>query len=93
MRAESALTGVSFLLTLCRPLAGDGAVPVYLLKMARGLGAMRRAGVARAGSFGAALSRYLLTQREEVFDGNPPDRSGRRRRGKSDPLDAQNATR
>lgn len=36
------------------------------------LGAMRRAGAERAGSFGAAVSRYLLTQRVELFDGTGP---------------------
>ncbi|WP_234392219.1 IS110 family transposase [Streptomyces sp. WM6378] len=64
-----------------------------LLKWARRLGTVRRAGVEGTGSYGAALSRYLLTQRVEVFDVNRPDRTERRRRGKSDPLDAQNAAR
>ncbi|MFI5519961.1 IS110 family transposase [Streptomyces platensis] len=64
-----------------------------LLEWARGLGAVRWAGVEGTGSFGAALSRYLLAQGVEVFDVNRPDRTDRRRRGKSDPLDAQNAAR
>ncbi|MGW1374149.1 hypothetical protein ACWD6P_07710 [Streptomyces sp. NPDC002446] len=38
-------------------------------------------------SFGAALSRYLLAQGGEVFDLNRSDRSDRRRRGKSDPVE------
>ncbi|MFD9541920.1 hypothetical protein [Streptomyces sp. NPDC060022] len=42
------------------------------------------------GSFGAALSRYLLTLGVEVLDVSLPDR---RQRGKSDWLDAQNAAR
>jgi transposase len=45
------------------------------------------------GSFGASLSRYLLAQGIDVFDVNRMDRADRRRRGKSDPLDAQNAAR
>ncbi|MFI0806896.1 IS110 family transposase [Streptomyces echinatus] len=45
------------------------------------------------GSFGAALSRYLLAQGVHVFDVNRFDRTDRRRRGKSDPLDAENAAR
>jgi transposase len=57
------------------------------------LGTVRRAGVEGTGSFGAALSRYLLTQGVEVLDVNRPDRTDRRQRGKSDPLDAQNAAR
>ncbi len=57
-----------------------------LLKWARGMGTVRRAGVEGTGSFGAALSRYLLAQGVEVFDVNRPDRTDRRQRGKSDPL-------
>ncbi|WP_079065844.1 IS110 family transposase [Streptomyces olivochromogenes] len=64
-----------------------------LLKWARKLGAVRRAGVEGTGSYGASLSRYLLTQGIDVFDVNRMDRADRRRRGKSDPLDAQNAAR
>ncbi|WP_225859478.1 IS110 family transposase [Streptomyces albicerus] len=64
-----------------------------LLKWARKLGAVRRAGVEGTGSFGASLSRYLLAQGIDVFDVNWMDRADRRRRGKSDPLDAQNAAR
>ncbi|MFJ5801535.1 IS110 family transposase [Streptomyces decoyicus] len=64
-----------------------------LLKWARGMGTVRRAGVEGTGSFGAALSRYLLAQGVEVFDVNRPDRTDRRQRGTSDPLDAQNAAR
>lgn len=47
--------------------------------------------VGGAGSYGAALSRYLLAQHVEVSDMNRPDRAARRRRGKSDPVDAQAA--
>nr|WP_246655318.1 IS110 family transposase [Streptomyces decoyicus] len=64
-----------------------------LLQWASGLGTVRRAGLEGTGSFGAALSRYLLTQGVEVFDVNRPDRTDRRQRGKSVPLDAQNAAR
>ncbi|GHD78208.1 IS110 family transposase [Streptomyces mirabilis] len=60
-----------------------------LLTWARGLGTVRRAVVEGTGSFGAALSRYLLAQQVEVFDVNWPDWSDRRRRGKSDAADAQ----
>jgi transposase len=64
-----------------------------LLAWAGGWGTVRQAGVEGTGSFGAALSRYLLTQGVEVFEVNRPDRTDRRLRGKSDPLDAQNAAR
>ncbi|WP_245238377.1 IS110 family transposase [Streptomyces roseochromogenus] len=64
-----------------------------LLKPARKWGAVMRAGVEGTGSYGASLSRYLLAQGLEVFDVIRMDRADRRRRGKSDPLDAQNAAR
>lgn len=64
-----------------------------LLKWARKLGVVGRAGVEGTGSYGASLSRYLLAQGIDVFDVNRMDRADRRRRGKSDPLDAQNAAR
>ncbi|MFD9653973.1 transposase [Streptomyces mirabilis] len=64
-----------------------------LLKWARKSGAVRRAGVEGTSSYGASLSRYLLAQGIGVFDVNRMDRADRRWRGKSDPLDAQNAAR
>jgi transposase len=64
-----------------------------LLKWARKWGTVRRAGVEGTGSYGASLSRYLLAQGVDVFDVNWMERADRRRRGKSDPLDAQNAAR
>ncbi|GGZ87435.1 hypothetical protein GCM10010389_27270 [Streptomyces echinoruber] len=64
-----------------------------LLGWARASGTVRRAGVEGTGSFGAALPRHLPTQNVAVFDVNRFDRADRRRRGKSDPLDAENAAR
>ncbi|MET7728532.1 hypothetical protein ABZT44_48740 [Streptomyces mirabilis] len=63
------------------------------LSRVRKLGAVRRAGVDGTGSYGASLSCYLLAQGIGVFDVNRMDRADRRRRGTSDPLDAQNAAR
>lgn len=60
---------------------------------ARKSGVVRRAGVEGTGSYGASLSRYLLAQGVDVLDVNRMDRADRCRRGKSDPLDAQNAAR
>jgi transposase len=64
-----------------------------LLKWATKSGTVRRAGVEGTGSYGASLSRYLLAQGVDVFDVNRMDQAERRRRGKTDPLDAQNAAR
>ncbi|WP_455432224.1 IS110 family RNA-guided transposase [Streptomyces violascens] len=64
-----------------------------VLTWARKSGTVRRAGVEGTSSYGASLSRYLLAQGIDVIDVNRMDRADRRRRGKSDPLDAQNAAR
>jgi transposase len=45
------------------------------------------------GCYGAALARFLVAQGQVVLEVNRPDRSARRRRGKSDPLDAEAAAR
>lgn len=55
-----------------------------LLKWARKSGAVRRAGVEGTGTYGASLSRCLLSQGVGVSDVNRRDRADRRRRGSQD---------
>ncbi len=50
-------------------------------------------GVEGTGSYGAGLSRYLTEEKHQVFEVNRPDRSTRRRFGKSDSIDAEAAAR
>ncbi|MEV0258872.1 transposase [Streptomyces sp. NPDC050732] len=57
------------------------------------LGGIKRAGVESSGNYGAALSRYLLSQGIEVLEAPGPGRSARRRRSKSDRADAEAAAR
>jgi len=64
-----------------------------LLAWARGLGEPVAWGVEGTGSYGAALARFLVAGGQVVLEVNRPDRSARRRRGKSDPVDAQAAAR
>jgi transposase len=45
------------------------------------------------GCYGAALARFLVAHGQVVLEVNRPDRQARRRRGKSDPLDAEAAAR
>ena len=45
------------------------------------------------GSYGAGLARFLAGHGQQVWEVNRPDRSARRRRGKSDPIDADAAAR
>ncbi|MFI5609448.1 IS110 family transposase [Amycolatopsis sp. NPDC051903] len=64
-----------------------------LVNWARGFGAVRRAGVECTGSYGAALARHLAAVDIDVFEVNQPDKVNRRRRGKSDAIDAESAAR
>ena len=64
-----------------------------LLAWARGLGQPIAWGVEGTGSYGAALARFLAANGQVVVEVNRPDRQARRRRGKSDPTDAEAAAR
>jgi transposase len=64
-----------------------------LLAWARGHGPVRRAGVEGTGSYGVGLARYLRRAGVQVVEVNRPDRVARRRRGKTDPVDAEAAAR
>jgi transposase len=64
-----------------------------LLAWAHGLGEPVAWGVEGTGSYGAGLARFLLAHRQRVLEVNRPDRATRRRRGKSDPVDADAAAR
>lgn len=58
-----------------------------------GFGEVHRVGVEGTGSYGAGLARFLAGQAIEVLEVCRPNRAERRRRGKSDPIDAENAAR
>ncbi|MFE4759033.1 IS110 family transposase [Streptomyces mirabilis] len=60
---------------------------------AQSFGVLRRAGVECTGSYGAALTRHLRVEGIEVTEVNQPDKAARRRRGKTDALDAEAAAR
>lgn len=64
-----------------------------LVAWARSLGRLDRAGVECTGSYGAALSRHLSAEGVIVIEVNQPDKATRRRRGKSDAIDAEAAAR
>ncbi len=59
----------------------------------RGHGEVSSVGVEGTGSYGAGLARYLSAQGVDVVEVDRPDRRMRRRRGKSDPIDAEAAAR
>jgi transposase len=56
-----------------------------------GHGPIDRVGVEGTGSYGAGLARWLTAHQVRVVEVNRPDRADRRRRGKSDPIDAEHA--
>ena len=58
-----------------------------------GFGQVTDAGVEGTGSYGYRLARLLADRGMQVWEVNCPDRSRRRRKGKSDPVDAENAAR
>ena len=62
-----------------------------ILAWMRSFGTLRRVGVEATGTYGAGLLRYLQRAGVEVLEVTTPDRGDRRKRGKNDDLDAQNA--
>jgi transposase len=78
---------------------GEAKVPTTakgyrdLVSWAEGLGRVRRAGVEGTGSYGAGLARHLKAAGVAVVEVERPKRRHLRRRGKSDPKDAEAAAR
>jgi transposase len=66
---------------------------VALVTWAERFGPVQRVGIEGTGTYGAGLTRFVRAYGLEVVEVNRPDRSLRRRRGKSDPIDAQAAAR
>jgi transposase len=73
--------------------SASGGGYAELLAWARGLGEPVAWGVEGTGSYGAGLTRFLRLHGQRVVEVNRPDRAARRRRGKSDPVDADAAAR
>ena len=63
-----------------------------LIRWAQQLGYVQRAGLEGTGSYGAGLARHLRAQGVEVLEVERPKRRSRRK-GKSDPIDAEAAAR
>jgi transposase len=67
-----------------------------LVAWAEAFGVIERIGIEGTGSYGAGLTRWLRARGLTVIEVERPhrhDRQGRRRRGKSDPIDAEAAAR
>ena len=58
-----------------------------------GLGEIVAFGIEGTGSYGAGVTRYLASRGHPIVEVNRPDRSTRRRLGRSDPVDAEMAAR
>jgi transposase len=71
----------------------DAAGYRKLLDWLESFGPVQRVGVEGTGCYGAGLTRFLRHERVNVVEVNRADRRTRRLRGKSDPLDAENAAR
>ena len=80
-------------------LLGDAEFPTtptgyyVAIGWARSLGEVFTAGVEGTASYGAGFTQALHTNGIHVVEVNRPDRTARRRQGKSDPLDAYSAAR
>ena len=64
-----------------------------VVRWARGFGPVRCAGIEGTGSYGAGLARHLKAAGIAVLEVERPKRRHLRRRGKSDPIDAEAAAR
>lgn len=73
--------------------AATDAGAAELLTWATGHGSPRTAGVEGTGSYGYQLTRALQAAGITVLEVNRPDRATQRRKGKSDPVDAEAAAR
>jgi transposase len=62
-----------------------------MLAWMRAFGSLGRVGIEATGTYGAGLLRYMQKAGVEVLEVTPPDKHDRRKRGKNDDLDAQNA--
>jgi Transposase len=62
-----------------------------MLAWMRSFGELQRIGVESTGSYGAGLLRFIQQAKVAVLEVTTPDKQDRRRRGKNDDLDAQNA--
>lgn len=62
-----------------------------MLTWMRSFGSLQRVGIECTGTYGAGLLRYLQQAGVEILEVTAPDRQDRRKRGKDDDLDAQNA--
>jgi transposase len=87
----AAVTTVLGAVLATSPFPATAAGYRALLAWTVGFGVVRRAGVEGTGSYGAALSRFLRGAGVVVVEVNRPDRAKRRRRGKSDTVDAETA--
>jgi len=77
----------------CRQFPASAAGYTALLAWLRGLGCVVGVGIEGTSSYGAGLAASLRATGVPVTEVDRPDRSTRRRQGKSDPIDAEAAAR
>ncbi len=75
----------------CNTFATTRAGYRSMLRWMRSFGDLKRIGVESTGSYGAGLLRFLDNAGIEVLEVTAPDKSARRKKGKDDTLDAENA--
>lgn len=90
---DAAVLGDCGRMLATRTFTADAAGYRELLEWAQRFGAISAFGVESTGSYAAGLVRYLRGEGLEVLEVNQPHAHTRRRRGKSDPIDAEMAAR
>ncbi|MFI5615526.1 IS110 family transposase [Amycolatopsis sp. NPDC051903] len=92
-------THVAAVISIHGALLGSRSFPTTaegyrgLLDWVTTLGQVQQAGVEGTHSYGAALTRHLIGAGIGVIEVNQPDKAHRRRRGKTDAIDAETAAR
>lgn len=76
-----------------RPFPATAAGYQQMIAWACSFAPLNIAGVEGTGSYGAGLTRALRAANVQVIEVNHPDRATRRRRGKTDAIDAESAAR
>ncbi|MBU2671059.1 IS110 family transposase [Actinoplanes bogorensis] len=89
----AALVSVFGVLLACQRFPATAQGYRQMAAWAGGFGVLRRAGVEGSHSYGAGLTRHLQAAGLQVIEVSQPDRAERRRRGKTDVLDAEAAAR
>lgn len=93
VHVAAAVCSTSFRLLATQAFPTTPAGHRDLLGWLEGFGDLQAVGVEGTGSYGVGLARFLAASGLQVVEVDRPDRKARRKKGKSDPVDAEAAAR